>query len=46
MDIRRGRAFLKTDCEAIDALLRGGIDSRGITEIVGESAVGKTQLCF
>ncbi|CAI9730113.1 repair XRCC3-like isoform X1 [Octopus vulgaris] len=37
---------LSTSCEILDKALRGGFISRGITEIVGESACGKTQLCL
>ena len=37
---------LSTGCEQIDQMLRGGILSRGITEIAGVSASGKTQLCL
>ncbi|XP_060070545.1 DNA repair protein XRCC3-like [Ylistrum balloti] len=37
---------LTTGCEIIDKALRGGILSQGITEIAGESASGKTQLCL
>ncbi|XP_022108570.1 DNA repair protein XRCC3-like [Acanthaster planci] len=37
---------LSTGCEVLDAFLRGGILSPGITEIAGESAAGKTQLCM
>jgi RecA/RadA recombinase len=39
------RKLLSTGCGSIDRLLRGGIDVGGhITEIVGESASGKTQV--
>ncbi|KAH3733019.1 DNA repair protein XRCC3 [Pelomyxa schiedti] len=37
---------LSTGCEAIDQALGGGIDVCGITELFGESAAGKTQLCM
>ncbi|XP_046332299.2 DNA repair protein XRCC3-like isoform X1 [Haliotis rufescens] len=37
---------LSTGCPIIDKHLKGGILSRGITEISGESASGKTQLCL
>ncbi|OWF38226.1 DNA repair protein XRCC3-like [Mizuhopecten yessoensis] len=37
---------LTTGCDVIDKALRGGILSQGITEIAGESASGKTQLCL
>ncbi|XP_077863543.1 DNA repair protein XRCC3-like [Saccoglossus kowalevskii] len=38
--------YVKTGCEVLDDFLRGGILSQGITEIAGESAAGKTQLCM
>ncbi|XP_038077515.1 DNA repair protein XRCC3-like [Patiria miniata] len=37
---------LRTGCEVLDGFLRGGILTPGITEIAGESAAGKTQLCM
>lgn len=37
---------LTTGCPVLDSFLRGGILSRGITELSGESASGKTQLCM
>ncbi|XP_070571103.1 DNA repair protein XRCC3-like [Ptychodera flava] len=37
---------ISTGCKVIDEFLRGGVRSGGITEIVGESATGKTQLCM
>ncbi|XP_046577608.1 DNA repair protein XRCC3-like isoform X2 [Haliotis rubra] len=37
---------LSTGCPIIDRHLKGGILSTGITEISGESASGKTQLCL
>ncbi|KAK2952571.1 putative DNA repair protein XRCC3 like protein [Blattamonas nauphoetae] len=37
---------LKTGCPSIDTILSGGLPVCGINEICGESAVGKTQLCF
>lgn len=33
-------------CQALDNLLEGGLPSRGITEIYGESASGKSQICM
>ena len=39
-------ARLTTGCAVMDAALRGGVRARGITEIVGESASAKTQLCL
>ena len=36
---------LTTRSKALDALLGGGIESQAILELVGEFAVGKTQIC-
>ena len=37
---------LTTGCSSIDQVLAGGILSRGVTEIAGESGAGKTQFCL
>lgn len=37
--------IVRTRCDAIDDALRGGVRTRQITEIVGESGAAKTQLC-
>ncbi|XP_065352798.1 DNA repair protein XRCC3-like isoform X1 [Cloeon dipterum] len=37
---------LTTGCPKIDALLGGGIRNRGISELSGASACGKTQFCL
>ncbi|CAE1244586.1 XRCC3 [Acanthosepion pharaonis] len=37
---------LSMGCHLLDKALKGGIISRGITEIAGESASGKTQFCL
>ena len=37
---------LSVGCPLLDNFLHGGILSSGITEITGESATGKTQLCM
>ncbi|KAL8585130.1 hypothetical protein ACOMHN_013146 [Nucella lapillus] len=37
---------LSTGCPLLDQALRGGLLVGGITEIAGESAAGKTQLCL
>lgn len=34
------------DCPLIDEILGGGLPCRGITELSGESAAGKTQICL
>lgn len=33
-------------CPVLDRLTRGGLPLRGITELAGESAAGKTQFCL
>nr|XP_055041646.1 DNA repair protein XRCC3 isoform X1 [Misgurnus anguillicaudatus] len=33
-------------CPVLDGLMRGGLPLRGITELAGESAAGKTQFCL
>ncbi|TRY95559.1 hypothetical protein DNTS_001638 [Danionella cerebrum] len=37
---------LSLACPVMDALMRGGLPLTGITELAGESAAGKTQLCL
>ncbi|XP_069772623.1 DNA repair protein XRCC3 isoform X3 [Narcine bancroftii] len=37
---------LSMSCPILDVLLGGGIPLMGITEIVGESSAGKTQICL
>jgi DNA repair protein RadA len=36
---------ISTGCDALDGMLGGGIETHAITELVGESGAGKTQLC-
>ncbi|GIQ79795.1 DNA recombination and repair protein, RecA-like [Kipferlia bialata] len=36
---------VSTGCVAVDTILGGGIESRGVTEVYGEYRTGKTQLC-
>ena len=43
---RRPHPRLRLGCTTVDEALRGGILPGGITEIVGESATGKTQFCL
>ncbi|KAJ3633896.1 hypothetical protein MTP99_010814 [Tenebrio molitor] len=38
--------YISTGCPALNAIMRGGIPRNGITEIVGSSGVGKTQMCL
>jgi len=42
---RRGIRRISTGVKSLDELLGGGIETRAITEFVGEFGVGKTQLC-
>eukprot|EP00889_Picochlorum_renovo_P001916 jgi/Picre1/28946/NNA_004340.t1 len=46
-DVQRERMIvrLSTGSTSVDTLLGGGIESKSITEIFGESKAGKTQLC-
>jgi DNA-repair protein XRCC3 len=43
---RVGTSKLSLGCPILDSYLNGGIPQRGITEIVGQSSCGKTQLCL
>ncbi|KAG1653650.1 DNA repair protein XRCC3 [Nymphon striatum] len=38
--------MLSTGCDILNAMLDGGLSSVGITELVGESSCGKTQICL
>lgn len=42
---RKNLVFIKTGCEAVDQLLKGGLETGSITELYGEFRTGKTQLC-
>ena len=42
---RRGIRRLSTGVKSLDELLGGGIETKAITELVGEFGSGKTQLC-
>ncbi|XP_076685113.1 DNA repair protein XRCC3 isoform X2 [Andrena cerasifolii] len=44
--MKNGEKFLTTGCPKFDALLRGGISTRGITQIYGGASTGKTQLAL
>lgn len=39
---RKNLVFLKTGCDALDTLLKGGIETGSITELYGEFRTGKT----
>lgn len=38
--------YCTTGCSILDAALKGGIPTFGITELYGEAGTGKTQLCL
>ena len=42
---RRSISYISTGCKALDELLEGGIETRAITEFIGEFGAGKTQIC-
>ena len=42
---RRGIRRISTGVKSLDELLGGGIETKAITEVVGEFGSGKTQLC-
>ena len=42
---RKQMIRLTTGCSAVDAVLEGGVETGGITEIFGEFRTGKSQLC-
>ena len=42
---RRNISYITTGCRALDELLEGGIETRAITELIGEFGAGKTQIC-
>ncbi|KAM0941298.1 putative ATP diphosphatase [Dioscorea sansibarensis] len=45
-DVNQYKHFLSTGCEGIDKLLGGGLRQGQLTEIVGPSSSGKTQVCL
>ncbi|XP_062172518.1 DNA repair protein RAD51 homolog 4 isoform X1 [Alnus glutinosa] len=45
-DAQRNKHVLSTGCEGIDFLLKGGLRVGQLTELVGPSSSGKTQLCL
>ena len=42
---RKRIAYISTGVRALDDLLEGGVETRAITELIGEFGAGKTQLC-
>ena len=42
---RRGIERLSTGVKSLDDLLGGGIETKAVTEVVGEFGAGKTQIC-
>ncbi|XP_022148499.1 DNA repair protein RAD51 homolog 4 isoform X2 [Momordica charantia] len=45
-DAGENKHILSTGCEGVDALLGGGLREGQLTEIVGPSSSGKTQVCL
>jgi DNA repair protein RadA len=46
LEKQRQRTHMSTGSQALDNLLGGGIESDGITELIGEFSSSKTQMCF
>lgn len=44
--MREQERYLTTGCSKLDAMLKGGIPCRGITQIYGAAGTGKTQLAL
>ena len=42
---RKRISYISTGVKALDELLEGGVETRAITELIGEFGAGKTQLC-
>ncbi|KAF8395059.1 hypothetical protein HHK36_018998 [Tetracentron sinense] len=45
-DAQQNKHVLSTGCEGIDLLLQGGLREGQLTELVGSSSSGKTQVCL
>ncbi|MCL7026771.1 hypothetical protein MKW94_001540 [Papaver nudicaule] len=45
-DARQNKHVLSTGCEGLDLLLHGGLREGQLTELVGPSCSGKTQVCL
>jgi RecA/RadA recombinase/intein/homing endonuclease len=46
MEQRKNVKMLTTGSKILDALFKGGYETQSVTEIAGEFACGKSQLCF
>ena len=44
-EMRKSVKKISTGCRSLDDLLGGGIETKAITELIGEFGAGKTQLC-
>jgi DNA repair protein RadA len=44
-EMRRGIKRISTGVKSLDDLLGGGVETKAVTEVVGEFGAGKTQLC-
>ncbi|MEM0444862.1 MAG: DNA repair and recombination protein RadA [Nitrososphaerota archaeon] len=45
LERRKSLERITTGCSSLDNLLRGGVETQAVTELVGEYGCGKTQLC-
>ncbi|KAK9157922.1 hypothetical protein Scep_004496 [Stephania cephalantha] len=45
-DARQNKHLLPTGCQGLDLLLKGGLLEGQLTELVGASSCGKTQICL
>ncbi|KAK9123562.1 hypothetical protein Sjap_013164 [Stephania japonica] len=45
-DARQNKRLLPTGCQGLDLLLKGGLREGQLTELVGASSCGKTQICL
>jgi len=45
LEKRKTLAKVSTDCQALDIILGGGVETQAITELVGEFGSSKTQIC-
>lgn len=45
-DREQNKHYISTGCQSFDVLLQGGLREGHVTELVGPSSSGKTQVCF